>query len=89
MKDAAQNGVSAIYFAEQFPGDERHEECCQDMKLYGARGNLSFMTNDDSLAKSVLKWSDGENKYEPPKCIEDLQGAVEAEKLLSVTNEVH
>ena len=50
VKDAAHKGVSAIYFADQFPGDERDEGFCNDMKWYDARGNLSFMTNDDSLA---------------------------------------
>ena len=59
------------------------------MTWYDARGNLSFCTNDDLLAKSVLKWSDGEHQYEPPKCIEDLQCEEEATKLLSVINEAH
>ena len=81
---AAQEGVSTIYFAKQFPGDERHEVKCQDMKWYDARGNLSFMTNDDSLAESVMKWSNGESKYEPPKCIDDLQDKDEATKLLTL-----
>ena len=92
VNDAAAKGVSAIYFAEQFPGPERHGPCCEemkDMKWYDARGNLSFMTNNDTLAESVMKWSNGEHMYEPPKCIDDLQDADEAKGLVDVISDAH
>ena len=92
VNDAAAKGVSAIYFAEQFPGPERHGPYCEemkDMKWYDARGNLSFMTNDDTLAESVMKWSNGEHMYEPPKCIDDLQDADEAKGLVDVISDAH
>ena len=36
------------------------------------RGNLSFCTNDPSLADTVKSWCNGSLKCEPPKCYNDL-----------------
>ena len=90
VNEAARQGLSTIYFTEQFP---RHEHdyvpTGQDMEWYNARGNLSFMTNIKDQAEQVLHWSNGESRYEPPKCIDDLSEQDEAMQLIDIINRVH
>ena len=69
---ATEDGKTVLHFSDQFPGHTQKQYQNDLCPWYHGRGNLSFCTNDSTLAKTVKAWCDGNLKCEPPKCYEDL-----------------
>ncbi len=72
LQEAADAGKTVIHFADQFPGKQRNQCELGPLNWYDGRGNLSFATNNPKVAELVKDWSDGEDRFTPPKCIEDV-----------------
>ena len=79
-------------FTDQFSGGDLHlsrgEWSVVKLPWYDGRGNISFMTNDVDVAKTVLEWTDGGSRYETPKCRQDLQDEGDVAELLERIIEV-
>eukprot|EP00973_Karenia_brevis_P022941 3159191-Karenia_brevis.AAC.1 len=48
-------------FAEQYPGEHRHDWKFEELPWYDGHGNLSFAAKDSEVAKVIKDWSDGED----------------------------
>ena len=51
LSEAAKSGKKVVHFSNQFSEYSNHE--CEEMKWHNGRGNISFMTNDDAIARTV------------------------------------
>ena len=68
----AESRKTVLYFADQFPGEQRNNYESKNMTWHDSRGNLSFLTNmDPPSAELVKSWTDTD-RYTAPKCIYDI-----------------
>ena len=89
LEEAAAEGKTVVHFAGQFDSNPiRDEWNSETLPWYDGRGNISFMTNDETIAKTVKEWTDGQSRYEPPKCVQDLEDEATVRVLLDQINEV-
>ena len=65
-------GIGVLHFTDQFPGHIRNSYLFESLEWYDCRGNLSFACSDERVARQVLDWSDGENKWTAPMSVGDV-----------------